>query len=638
VVIDPDLFDLSRIEVLRGPQGTLYGSGSMGGTIKLITNAPVLDKFEGAVDTAVSGTQGGGLNRGGSAMVNLPFGTTVALRIVGTQKFTDGWIDRIVANDFPLPTGTCAGWVGTGCVRGNVAAAPVAHIFKNANTELLTGGRATLLVKPSDDLSFTTTLMYQRIAANGYNQIQDPPGTLAIYQPFNIPEPISDTFKLASETITYNFDFAQFTSATSYFKRSEVQTQDSTESLENLFNLGVFLPISYTEEDDSQQFSQELRLTSNGEGDWKWVGGLFFSNLHSSWIDTNQSPAYAVLSTGGAGTNPSGIVYNSDNPYTLKQSAAFGDVTYRFNPSLSLTAGLRYYRFDSKLDYFQTGIGTATGTDIPTAGANGTSATGVNPKVTLSYTPTGDFTLYGNLSRGYRPGGVSLPVPTTPGGAVVCPNVPQTYGPDDVWNGEVGEKTRFMDGRLTLNADVYYIKWQQIQQIVVLSCGYPYTTNLGDARSYGTEIEVATKLTPSLTLSATANLDSSTITNAAADSGYTAGERILNIPKFTGSLALTYSRPVFANHNLMVRASDNYTGSLIDASYFREELPGYSLVDFRTGLVGEPWSVYLFVNNVTNKIAELTIDNTSLAWVTPSITRVTTNQPRTAGVELAYKF
>jgi iron complex outermembrane receptor protein len=465
-----------------------------------------------------------------------------------------------------------------------VAAAPVAHVFKNANTELLTGARAAMLVEPSDQLSFTTTLMYQRIAAGGYNQIQDPPGTLAIYQPYNIPEPIIDTFKLASETITYKFDFADFTSATSFFKRSEIQTQDSTESLENLFNLGVFLPISYTEEDDSQQFSQELRLTSKGDGDWKWVGGLFFSDLHSSWIDTNQSPAYAPLSTGGAATNPAGTVYDSNNPYTLKQSAAFGDVTYRFTPSVSLTTGLRYYRFDSKLDYFQTGIGTATGTNVPTAGSNGTSANGVNPKVTLSYEPTGDFTLYGNISRGYRPGGVSLPVPTTPGGAVVCPNVSQTYGPDDVWNGEVGEKTRFMDGRLTLNADVYYIKWQHIQQIIVLSCGYPYTANLGDARSIGSEVELAMKITPYLTLSATTNLDNSTITSAAADSGYMAGERILNIPKFTGSLALSYSRPLFANHNLLVRVSDNYTGSLVDASYFRQVLPGYSLVDFRLGL------------------------------------------------------
>src|SRR6202166_656633 len=194
-VIDPDLFDLNHVETLRRPQGTLYGLGSMGGTIKLVTNQPKLGMFEGATDTTVSQTSHGSTNGGGSLMLNIPIGDIAALRTVATAKYISGWIDRIIAppDQFPAPT-LAAGSPGApalcayNCVRGDVAHAPVQQVVKGANRERFASARAILLVKPSDALSVTGTLMYQRIDADGYNNFQQQPGGLAIYQPYNQPE------------------------------------------------------------------------------------------------------------------------------------------------------------------------------------------------------------------------------------------------------------------------------------------------------------------------------------------------------------------------------------------------------------------------------------------------------------------
>jgi outer membrane receptor protein involved in Fe transport len=152
VVIDPTLYDLNRVEVLRGPQGTLYGSGSMGGTIKLITNQPNLTEFQGSVQTILSGTDGGGFNHNENGMLNLPLiENQLALRIVASQADTSGWIDRIVLGDFPQPT-------NSGLTRGNVLAAPIIADYKGSNAEQLVGTRVTLTWKPTDELTITPSI------------------------------------------------------------------------------------------------------------------------------------------------------------------------------------------------------------------------------------------------------------------------------------------------------------------------------------------------------------------------------------------------------------------------------------------------------------------------------------------------
>jgi outer membrane receptor protein involved in Fe transport len=641
VVIDPDLYDLRRVEVLRGPQGTLYGSGSMGGTIKLVTNPPALGKFDTSEEVSVSNTQGGGTNPGASAMVNLPMGETVALRLVGTYKYTDGFIDRIVEPTLAFPSGTCPGWAGQGCVRGDVTATPVSKVVPRANATTLESGRASLLWKPTSELSFTTTAMYQGMRADGYNQYQVPPGAdvaLALYSPADLKEPVSDTFKMLSEVITYDFTAMQLTSATSFWKRNADQSQDSTEALQNLFVLPAYYPVLYTENDESQQFSQELRLTSTSDGDLQWVGGLFYSDLKSTFVTINQDPAYAQFSVGGAAANPQGLIYNADNPYHLKQSAVFGDVTYKLTSQFKITGGLRWYRYSTDETFSQAGLGTQSGNATATTGAEASDARGFNPKVTLSYMPSGELTLYTTAARGFRPGGISLPVPTT--GGTACPAVPLTYNSDKVMNYEAGEKARLLDGKLVVNADVYYIKWSDLQQIIELGCGYPYTANAGNARSYGPELEVSAKLTPEFTVNLSATYTNAVINDPANVVGgsITAGTPVLNIPKETASLMLVYDQQVSATMDSVTRLTDSYVGSTADIAFLPQTLPSHNLLDFRTGLLFGHWATYLFADNLTNKHAALTINNTSFAWQTPSITRVTTNLPRTIGLDVQYHY
>ena len=704
-VIDPDLFDLNHVETLRGPQGTLYGSGSMGGTIKLVTNQPKLGQFEGATDATVSQTTHGSTNGGGSLMLNIPLGEIAALRTVMTAKYVSGFIDRVIAppGEFPSPT-VQAGTPGAPalcayyCQRGDVVDAPVEKVVKGANLERFISARAILLVKPSDPLSITTTLMYQRIEADGYNNYQDPPGGLAIYQPYDQPEPYYDSFKMASEKIEYNFGPATLTSATSYWKRDVVQTTDSTEALQNINNLthlvnGAYVPNFiqnlYSEEDPTTQFAEELRLTSNDSGKLRWVGGLYFAKLDSGYITHNQEPGFATALTCGYATfpvagycpasavgpvnstlrypdpslppypspeaaNPNGVVFNDNNPNVLKQSAVFGEGTFSFTDELKLTAGIRFFHFSIDNHADQAGLGTASVNQDHTILTQSASGNAVLPKLNLSYQPTPDLNVYATVAKGSRPGGFNLPIPlpspevlainnyayNCAAGAVTVQSQPN-YTPDSVWSAEVGEKARFADRRITVNADIYYIKWSDIQQVISLTCGYPYNTNAGNAKSYGPELELSALIAKGLTLDFSGSYNTAVINDPSANAiaaGITPGTRVLSVPKYSANLGLSYQPQITETMNGLLNVSNSWIGTVRDQAAYPQILPAYYLLDARAGVSSGPWGAYLYGTNLTNKEAALTINNTVFAWQTYAITRVSTNQPRTIGLDFQYKF
>jgi iron complex outermembrane recepter protein len=704
-VIDPDLFDLNHVETLRGPQGTLYGSGSMGGTIKLVTNQPKLDTYEAATDTSVSQTSHGSTNGGGSLMLNLPIGDIAAFRMVTTAKYVSGWIDRIVAQpgEFPSPTAP-AGSPGTSpfcayyCDRGNVAAAPVQQVIKGDNLERYVSARGMLLVKPSDSLSVTGTLMYQRIEADGYNAFQQQPGGLTIYQPYDQPEPYYDSFKLASLKAEYNFGPATLTSATSYWSRFVEQSQDATEALQNINNLthlvnGAYVPnfiqSLYVEDDPTNQFSEELRLTSNGSGRLQWVTGLYYAKLDSGYITYNQDPGFATALTCGYATypvsgycppgtaipanstlrypnpalppypspqaaNPNGAVFNDNNPDVLKQSAVFGETTYKFTDALKLTAGLRYFHFQIDNHADQSGLGTASLNQDATILSQSASGNAVLPKLNLAYEPTQDLTVYGTIAKGSRPGGFNLPIPlptaavlainpnayNCAAGAVTVSSQP-SFTPDSVLSYEIGEKAKFDDRRFTVNADVYYIQWSHIQQVLSLTCGYPYNTNAGNAKSYGPELEMSAMIVPGLTLDVNGAYTQAYISDPSQNaiaSGITPGTRVLNVPKYTAVASLNYMTAITDRLNGSFSVTSSEVGPVRDQAAYSQVLPSYNLVDARAGVASGPWALYVVGTNLTNKVAELSIDNTVFAWQTYAITRVSTNQPRTIGLDFQYKF
>ena len=654
VVIDPDLYDLSRAEVLRGPQGTLYGSGSMGGTIRLITTSPELNKFSGSAEVDGSGTKDGGANGSVNLMLNMPLiDDRAALRAVLTDKYNSGWLDRVYEDSFPLPSNNgCPPGGFYQCARGDVLAGHVAHIYKNVNWEHLHGGRLEMLVPPNDDLKIQTTAMYQRIRTGAPDTDDSPPGLIdgkgAHYEPDDVAEPYSDTISLLSNTITYDFQWAKLSAATSYWNRHSAQHQEIGETMQQFFALPSYAETSQmyvSEQDTSHQLSEEIRLASEGSGPFEWIAGSFFSDLHSTFHEDAAVLAFCDLSAGGCAANPTGIIYLATNPYHIKQFAAFGEASYHFLPTLKGTIGLRYFKFDNSITYYQSGLLAASANAVPTLGGVSSTNSGVTPKVNLAYEPNDDLTIYGTVAEGFRPGGVNLPVPTT--GPYSCtPSVqalglteaPPSYGPDNVWNYEIGEKARMYDNRLTVNADIYYIKWNKIQAPTVLACGYPYTANAGTAASYGPEVEAAFRITPQLSVEGSFTYTHATFTSVGENSGFHDGELLLNIPKYTETTAIVYSQPIGESRELIGRLSNSIVGPVLDQSYTFEELPMYNIVNARLELDNQGVAYSLYVNNLTDKRAKITANNTEITGAIPSLTRFSTNQPLTIGFDLRFKF
>jgi iron complex outermembrane receptor protein len=652
VVIDPNLYDVERVEVLRGPQGTLYGSGSMGGTIKVITNQPKLDLFEGSVQGTASNTTGGVQNYGGNLMLNVPLSDTLAARIVLSGLYRGGWIDNIAVGPNIVDSATKT--------QGNVPALPPTNVYRNANDEQLQSGRLSLLYKPSNDLSILATAFTQSLSMGGYDLIDGSPNSAtpsrvydAHYEAFPLRELVNDTISIFGLTVNANVGMADLTSATSYFGRTGAQAQDASESIYNSNAGGTpFVPVLYYERDPSRQLSQEFRLTSHDIGGWHWVAGAFYSNLHSVWNEIGQSPLNATPAV------PDGSYFISWNQYGVRQTALFADGSYKFTDQWKLSAGVRWYEYKSHQDEYSWGYDGPNATPPQFSQITHASDKGFNPRITLSYTPTPDLTAYSTVSKGFRPGGANqiLPPPTSP---PFCQAGALQFGPDAAWNYEIGEKARFFDNWLSINSDIYYIKWTGIQQVLTLPCGYQFYNNAGDGRTFGPELEINAKLSSELTASFSGAWTDAKITHpnasytsfltnvASFPDGVThpcntttaCTAPIMNVAKDTASLSLTYATTVMSDYKVSARVADVFVGSSYDvAYYFGYKLPSYSLANARVGLAHGDWSVDLFVDNLTNKVALMTANNTSFQFNIPEVVRYSTNQPRTVGVQLNYKF
>jgi iron complex outermembrane recepter protein len=634
VVIDPNLFDLNRVEILRGPQGTLYGAGSMGGTIKLVTNAPDPKQVGVSVQGVGSGTAGGGFNHTENAMLNLPLLQDIAaLRLVVTDKHIQGWIDRDVVNPFPIEVEQPP---GSGVFhRANVAAAPVAKQVTESNTENLKGGRAKLLVQPLDGLSITLGALYQQIKQSGPNTIDVPPGNEVHYQPFDLAEPFKDTFNLQDVNIKYDFDGFQVVSATSHWTRRQNQTQDISEAMQ--YYIGGFLgphdefPFAtadgglgagtISEDDYTRQISQELRIASTGNGPFQWLVGGYYSTFHA----TSHVYSFYDGFTPIFGTNN---LADNHRLLNVDQYAAFGEASYQLPANLKATVGARYYNFHSN-----------SATSVSGVSANGTSDTlygiaqnsGVSPKVNLAYIPDDNLTVYATISKGFRPGGPNSPIPPP------CPMAPTQFGPDTVWSYEVGEKAKALDSRLSINGDVYYEDWSGLQQQVAPGCGFKFTTNAGKAKVYGAELEASVILVPGLILSQSVGYTHATNSTTVPQAGVKQGDRLLNVPEVTSNTSLTYRHPLAGTVNLIARINNNYVDSVQDITFTRNTLPSYDLVDTRVGVETERWSAVVFVDNLTNKKALLG-DTGALSANIDILDRVATNQPRSIGADLSYRF
>jgi len=631
VVIDPTLYDLNRVEVLRGPQGTLYGSSSMGGTIKLVTNQPDPSGIAVSAQAIASDTKDGGLNYTVNGMLNLPLADKLALRIVGTDSYTDGWIDRIVLNPFPLET-------NGGLTRGNVLAAPIEHDYKDSNWSQVQGVRAALQWQPSDALTITPSVFVQTITQGAPDFVDDPPGVKyeAHYQPFDQKEPYGDSFELFTLPIKYDFGPVEVTSSSAYYRRQTHLEQDTSEVAQD-FLAAIFGipysadtgcmpkepcatfaaagPLTAFETDYTSQFSEEVRLTSTGDSAFQWLVGAFYEDYKSNTAIGTTAPGPIVTTLL---TVPSYFYLTFDND--LKQYAGFGEASYRFLDNFKITAGLRYYSYQSTENIAEGG-GLIKAEPPPITYSLPASASGVNPKLNLSYEPTKDLTLYVQAAKGFRPGGGNAPSPST------CPQNPLQFSPDSIWSYEAGEKLRMFDNRVTINGAIYYEDWTGIQQLVTETCGATFTSNAGTAHVYGGELEASVALTSELTFTTSAGYTHANIVSAVAGAGFVDGQRVQDVPDWTETTSIVYRHPISDDYAVVVRGTNEYTGTMTDVTFNQNIVPA------RDTKV----SIYGFVNNIFDKRTSLG-DPEEISFFVPALNREVANQPRTVGLELNYAW
>jgi len=438
VVIDPNLYDLNRVEILRGPQGTLYGASSMGGTVKVVPNAPQLGQFAASGETVVSQTgSGGGTNFTQNGMVNLPLGTDVALRIVGSSDSQSGWLKRFVFAD-----GAVLNDGATGARPANFYTAPLAETVSQANASSLDSFRASLLWRPDDGVSITPMFMWQhthQAAPNAVDVAGSPaypqvPSASGHWEIYDTPEPQDDAFTLGSLKIEWQTEHFLVTSATAGWTRTTLVSQDGTEENDGpsgLGSLGTASPYDTSagglgptgpgptgpgvqEKDNTRQLSEELRLTSTDPGSFQWQAGYYYQRLQSEWSMWSINPQ--VVSAG------IGNIYVDDMPQTLTQNALFGEGSMEFAEGWKATVGLRAYHYDydqSNTEYgdftpygfanLLSGAPTLAGNTAPFDTASSGSASGVNPKFDLSWKVDPQLLLYGTVARGFRMGGTDQP-------------------------------------------------------------------------------------------------------------------------------------------------------------------------------------------------------------------------------------
>ena len=502
--VEPRLFDMDRVEVLRGPQGTLYGASSMGGAIRFISNQPNLTTFGGSVSSQVSGTRHGGVNYDEQGVLNVPVVEGMAAVRIGVDFGEDsGYIDNYTLSDQLARSGT--------------------------NDDKWTVLRLSAKIVPDDTLTITPAF-YGEWEKTGDTSVFYP--SVGLYkQEKEVQEPSVNHLLIGSLTVAKQWDWGQLTSISSYFQQQFNRTEDGTyynsEYLGSIidsdppngimnqgYQIGQLPGPVYTQVKTSV-VSQEFRIASAPSSDsgLSWVGGLFYSDyrvhrLFNAYIDDlNQTfesiygipPQDSDVFSGI--TFPNNSVANDNTAEDEKQYAVFGNVSYRIIPSLKATAGLRYSYAPTIFNDFQGGY-FSIGVPPVSQRAKFYATT---PKFSLTYAATPDMTLYASASEGYRIGGSEIYISPS-----LCAQdlanlglntAPQTFNSDSLWSYEGGLKGRFFDDTLSIDVDGYYLQWKNIQQTVDLPiCGYTITTNVGNAEAYGPEPEVNYRPVRDLTL------------------------------------------------------------------------------------------------------------------------------------------
>ena len=664
---DVDLFDVTRVEVLRGPQGTLFGSGSLSGTVRYISNQPEpgVTKWFGELggSSIDGGNQGGDVKLG----VNAPLGDSAALRVAAYYNRLAGYMDAVQ---------------------------PDRSVKEDVNTGDRAGVRAALRFAPSDRLTITPRFFYQKVEMDGWNRIDDynilanpytttrPPVSLGERQLFTqIDEPFDDEFVLGDLNLSYRFGDITLTSITSFTHRDVLVVRDAGALTSSITGGSVGLPESvYTLDaplDDAttaKVWTQEVRF-SGGAGNFQWVAGGFYGSTRrdygQSLLVAGFEDATGIPTAGNFGAGKD-VLFYSDLHYELDQFALFGEATLRVNDRFSVTGGLRYYDFSEDRTQVFDGIFAD-----PSAAPASTDANGVAPRLIATYRLSDTTNLNAQVSKGFRLGGINDPlnVPLCTPADLETFGGHESWDDETAWNYEIGSKSRLSGGRGSFNVSAFYMDVSDLQATVTAgSCSSRVVFNVPKSRSAGAELELAMAPNDNFDFAVSLGFNDSqlrsTVTSTASDgtvsvvSGIQEGNRLPSVPQFQAAAAATYqwqmrgsslgyvtgtyqhigSRftqvgnedPGYGVVDLLSFAPNTIGGPLTASTFtFDPEMPAYDIFNLRLGVLKGRWDVSLYANNLTDERAFLALD---IERGKRARVGYLTNQPRTFGLTARFKF
>ena len=606
------VFDLERIEVLNGPQGTLYGANALGGTLRYLTEAPDLGGFGGRIEGEGSTTRQGGENVAGRAVLNMPvIEDRLAIRASALYQEDDGYVDD--------PD----------------------HNRENLGHSELTQGRIGVLFQASDDLSFRL---------NGFTQHQESDGYLVAFRNIATHRPVQGDYDqsypslqpseidldLISGVIDLDLDWARFTSVTAYQENRNNTVSDLgvaySTILSGIFGPAGVAPYVLTTQAETNRTTQEFRLTSQDSAPFEWLVGAFYSKEDTNNIVqvlNNADPAGKLL----------GITLGRfDLPSEAEEYALFVNGTYHFSPEWDATVGVR--QSWNEQVFSSTGIGLLVNPTAPTTPIISSSPSDESVRTylfNLRYRPTRATTVYGRIASGYRPGGPNLVF----GG----PGTGNTsFQADTLWNYEVGLKQTFSEGRGAFNISAYHIDWSDIQLTVNIG-GINQLTNGGDATVDGVESTASYQVLPNLNLMASATYTDAKLDGPSPRLGITYdGARLPYTPEFSFATALSYdfqaTRSIAGALNVAYRhigdRTAGYRGSPSSPLY---ALDAYDVVDVSLSLTSDSgWVLGPFVRNVFDEQGELSASTVTSGILPGAPVPVNLIQPRTFGVSLGRSF
>jgi len=641
---DFDTFDVARVEVLRGPQGTLYGSNSLGGVLKFITAAPSTRGFEARGQVGIESTRYGEMGYLGNALVNIPLGDTLAFRASGFYRKTGGYLEAPA--------------------RGG----------RNVNGSDSYGGRASILFTPTDQLSVRLFGLFQNIETDSPSTFQANPLTLRPVDPITgvgvqesdrrrferIPEFNNLDYRLYAGTVDYDFGFATLTSVTSYSEQTRDELGDiSTNAARGLAN-AIFAPtapnsigLALESDVNVDKFTQEVRLQSADNDRFEWLVGAYYTKeetaLNQEFFPFNLASQTILPTAGSFGPFTFTRFVFADIEADYKEIAGFVSGTVKFSDRFDITAGGRYSH--NKQSSMQQVIQLGNG-----APQSGKSSEGV---FTYSVSPRFEFSdrasIYGRIAKGYRPGGPNF-VP--PGAAA---NFPTEFNSDTLVSYEIGFRGQTVDRRLAIDASVYYIDWDDILILSTAnSAAGPVGVNSNGrrARSKGAEMTATFRPLRGLSLIASGAYNDAELLDdtVPADGGTNltgglAGDELPYSPKFTANLSADYEWSMgaveaFVGANL--RAIDDQTGAF-NAAYRtafgrRIEIDGYETVDLRAGAEFGNFTVQAYVRNLFDTAGVVSAGGfpfavpAALGGTGIPLINVSTIRPRTVGLIVGAKF